>query len=92
MLASAVGMDENARHLDYASPRPIGRRSVAQRVVFALAVLSILPMLVTGLATVDGFFNPHSDFAFGPWAVLFALSCTFPALSIWLRQAQRRRA
>jgi len=79
-------------HLDYASPQPRGRRSVVQRVFFVLAVLSVPAMLITGLAAVDGFFNPHSDFIFAPWAMLFALSCTFPGVSLGLRWSRRRRA
>ena len=85
-------MKEQLQSLDYRSPDLASRVSVGRRVVFALAVLSAPAMLLTSLAALDGFFDPHSDFVFEGWAMLFLLSCAFPALSLTLRWRARRRA
>ncbi len=78
--------------LDYKRLPPAPEYSIARRVILNLAVLSVLPMLLTGLAALDGLIFPNGDFVFEGWAKLFVLSCTFPALSLALRWRARRRS
>lgn len=76
--------------IEYRTPQAALRASIGCRVVFALAVLCAPVMRLTALAAFDGFFNPHSDFVFRGWAILFCLSCIFPAISLTLRWLARR--
>jgi len=84
-------MSDRSPTLEYRTPNGPAKTSIARRVIFALAVVSAPVMLLTGIAAMDGFFNPHSDFVFEGWAKLFCLSCVFPALSLALRWQARPR-
>ena len=82
-------IEDRSKVLSYETPPGPVRRSKQQMVIGALALTSLPGLLVTGLAAVDGAFNPHSDFVFEPWFVLFVVCTLCPA--IWLIRRIRRR-